>query len=200
MKLNGKELVTRSIPQFVQPTSSKKARTTIPAIRQHLLRGQLTPKPSGYGGPLLKRLLQFLGGARLLQIPGGHQQIGRSTEHNQKFFLASAHKQWRFPFKRREGVNTARHRAHFTRSSILSRVAQGPEPAPARIVFWSQSLLLDIPPRTVVIPAIHTLEDSLVNWLNEVLSHLPVVLGHETAQRLTSSRNLMVSGQGSAHN
>ena len=94
-------------------------------------------------------------------------------------------------------VNTTLHRAHFTHANIFLRVAEGPEPGSARMVscvflkkshlhpHWScftcsQCCLtsrhfhfhntvhpLYSFPRTVVPTAIHTLEDSLVAWLNK---------------------------------
>ena len=88
-------------------------------------------------------------------------------------------------------VNTTLHRAHFTHANMFLRVAEGPEPVSARMVgghlhpHWScftcsQYRLISSHfhfhnsvhplfsfPRTVVPTAIHTLEDSLLAWLNK---------------------------------
>ena len=75
MKLNGKleKLVTRPTPHFVLTSKLDEDQDNNFRNQGNLLHGQLTPKAVGYGGPPLNRLLQLL---------GGHQQNGRSTERN----------------------------------------------------------------------------------------------------------------------
>ena len=114
----------------------------------------------------------------------------------------------------REGVNTTLHRAHFTHANICSRVAQGSSARfcffcvcfrmvirHSRVSFLVRSHcgLLSPPfplshhvpisavsPRTVLNPASHGQEDSLVDWLNDVLSQVmsPTSLSRRAVQRL----------------
>ena len=112
--------------------------------------------------------------------PGGLPQTGNGFERElMQFFLhfkVFPCSQQRFPCKRRGGVNSTPHRAHFTHAKMFSCVTQGPgthrfgvlsqkKSSPqAQIMFLAQSSLLDNTPR----PFPHNAPSLLLSFAREV--------------------------------
>ena len=101
-------------------------------LQNSLLPGQLIRRQAGYGSHLLNH-------DGRLPRHGGHLQDGKSSEHTCQwvffFFKDVAHRQKRFLCKRRRGVITTPHRAHFyTRKHFLARGSRAWDGS-ARFVF-----------------------------------------------------------------
>ena len=82
---------------------------------------------AGYGGHLLHH-------GRRLPRHGGHQHDGKSSERICSPEFSRVSQAISILLYATEGVNTTPHRAHFTHANIFSRVAQGAEQSPARII------------------------------------------------------------------